>query len=186
MEEELKAVLSDLNLVQSLELRDGCVRVWTAALQKGGWTPRDLQRMPFTLLLPPDVGVSLLDHTKTVTKLCLAAWELLNGVGGLSLNRDILVAGALLHDVGKVLEMREKDGVFSKSPYGRLLRHPFSGAALCLEQGLPPEVAHIVALHAREGDQSWRCPEAVIVHYADFMAFESLKGLSGEVSETDG
>ena len=179
MKEELRTILPELDLVQDSQLRDGCIRVWVAALEQGGWVPGDLGRMPFTLLVPPEAGVSLLDHVRAVTKICLSACELLTTLGGVSLNRDHLLAGALLHDVGKVVEMQEVEGVFSKSLQGKLLRHPFSGSSLCIEQGLPPEIAHIVALHAKEGERNWRTPEAVVVHYADFMAFESLKSSLG-------
>jgi putative nucleotidyltransferase with HDIG domain len=179
LHDELTKLMPEFELVENPDLRAGCLRVWATALDRGGWTPDDLCRMPFTLLIPQDAGVSLLDHTRAVTKVCAAAYETVGSIGGVRLNRDLLVAGALLHDVGKVMEMQEADGTFSKSPDGKLIRHPFSGAALCLEEGLPAEVAHIVAMHAKEGDHSRRIPEAVIVHYADFMAFLSLKSSLG-------
>ena len=179
MEAEIKELLPEIEQVVDPRLRAGCVRVWARALKEGGWSPSDLRTIPFTLLLPQSVGVSLLDHTRIVTKLCLAAYGLLDAAGGVSLHRDHLLAGALLHDVGKVLEMERDGESYAKSPQGKLMRHPFSGAALCLEEGLPNEVAHIVALHAKEGDHSRRTPEATVVHYADFLTFEALKSSVG-------
>jgi len=41
---------------------------------------------------------------------------------------------------------------------------------------LPEKVVHAIAVHAKEGDGGYRCPEAVIVHHADFMNFEPIKG----------
>ncbi len=175
MEAEVRSLMPEIDGIEDSALRAGCIRVWARALKLGGWSPADLESMPFTLLVSQDVGVSLLDHTRTVTRICLAACEHLGSAGGVSLHRDHLLAGALLHDVGKVVEMEKGDGCFQKSAQGKLVRHPFSGAALCMEEGLPHEVVHIVALHAREGDHSPRTPEATVVHYADFMAFESLK-----------
>jgi putative nucleotidyltransferase with HDIG domain len=93
----------------------------------------------------------------------------------LDINRDHLLAGALLHDVGKLLEFREEGGAFVKSELGRMLRHPFSGAALAYELGLPPAVVHVVATHAREGEGARATPEAIIIHHADFMNFEPFK-----------
>jgi putative nucleotidyltransferase with HDIG domain len=179
LEADIKDLLPEIDHVEDPDLRAGCARVWARALERGGWSPSDLNRMPFTLLLPHEVGVSLLDHTRTVTRLCLAAYDLLDSAGGVSLHRDHLLAGALLHDVGKVVEMHKVGDSFTKSPQGKLIRHPFSGAALCLEEGLPDEVAHIVALHAKEGDHGRRTPEATLVHYADFLAFETLKSSLG-------
>jgi putative nucleotidyltransferase with HDIG domain len=179
LETEIKALLPEIDQVVDSRLRAGCVRVWARALEQGGWTPSELREIPFTLLLPQNVGVSLLDHTRIVTKLCLAAYGLLEAGGGVSLNRDHLLVGALLHDVGKAVEMERAGDSFTKSSQGRLIRHPFSGAALCLEEGLPHEIAHIVALHAKEGDHGRRTPEATVVHYADFLAFETLKSSLG-------
>ena len=46
-----------------------------------------------------------------------------------AINRDHLLAGAILHDVGKLFEYRREAGKFVKSREGELLRHPISGAA---------------------------------------------------------
>jgi guanylate kinase len=52
-------------------------------------------------------------------------------------NYDRLLAGGLLHDVGKLLET-EKDGQggYRKSRGGQCLRHPISGTALAVEAGI--------------------------------------------------
>jgi putative nucleotidyltransferase with HDIG domain len=90
---------------------------------------------------------------------------------------DILTSGALLHDIGKLLEYKRQNLHFVKSESGILLRHPFSGASLASKQGLPEQVVHIIATHAKEGNLGYRSPEAIIVHHADFMNFEPLKDL---------
>src|SRR5512133_1254439 len=59
--------------------------------------------------------------------------------------------------------------------YGQYLRHPFSGVSLAEECGVPPEVCHIIAAHAHEGDLVKRTTEAWIVHHADFMTFLPFK-----------
>jgi len=93
----------------------------------------------------------------------------------LPVNMDILIAGAILADVGKLLEY-ELDG---KKPvqgkYGKYLRHPFSGVSLAEQAGVPPEVCHIIAAHADEGNLIKRSTEAYIVHHADFMTFLPFK-----------
>ena len=58
---------------------------------------------------------------------------------------------------------------------GKYLRHPFSGVSLAEECGLPPEVCHIIAAHAGEGDHVKRTTEAYVVHHADFMTFLPFK-----------
>jgi putative nucleotidyltransferase with HDIG domain len=85
---------------------------------------------------------------------------------------DILISGAILADVGKLLEYElDEDGNAIQGSYGKLLRHPFSGVSLAESCGLPKEVCHIIAAHAGEGDMVKRTTEAYIVHHADFMTF---------------
>ena len=57
------------------------------------------------------------------------------------------------------------------------MRHPFSGAALAYELGLPMEIQHMIAAHAGEGDKVKRSPEATLINKADFMSFETLRDL---------
>ena len=94
----------------------------------------------------------------------------------LPVDMDVLIAGAILADVGKLLEYEiGPGGEARQGPYGQYLRHPFSGVSLAEECGVPPEVCHIIAAHAHEGDLVKRTTEAYIVHHADFMAFLPFK-----------
>jgi hypothetical protein len=69
----------------------------------------------------------------------------------------------------------EKKG-YVQSAYGKLIRHPISGASLAEEVGLPPEVVHIIWTHSHEGDKTPRTVESVLVHHADFANFEAVGG----------
>jgi 23S rRNA maturation-related 3'-5' exoribonuclease YhaM len=84
---------------------------------------------------------------------------------------DTVIAGAILADVGKLLEYEKADGKTRQSERGRYLRHPFTGVALAMECGVPDRIAHVIAAHAGEGDHVRRSVEATIVHHADFMSF---------------
>ena len=91
---------------------------------------------------------------------------------------DLLIAGSLLADVGKMLEFdKDAAGHVIKGFYGDMLRHPFSGVALCFKHGIPPEVMHIVATHSHEGDKVERTIESWIFHHADFIDFDIAKVL---------
>ena len=94
------------------------------------------------------------------------------------INRDYLIAGALLADVGKLLEFdKDAAGNVIKGSFGEALRHPFSGVALCYKHGLPVEVMHIVATHSHEGDKVQRSIESIVFHHADFIDFDIAKYL---------
>lgn len=176
MEEKLKNLLPELAQIGDGNLRAKVVAVYEAALARGGWLPEDMTRIPFTLLIDP-CPASFAEHTRAVTRTAVAVAEAMAGVYGerLRVNRDYLIAGALLHDVGKLLEYAAQGERFIKSATGKVLRHPFAGAALCYEFGLPDEVTHVVATHAHEGDGARATAEAIIVNHCDFANFEPFK-----------
>ena len=176
MAEELLALIPEFNLIQEPDLRQKCIETWKAAMQRGGWKVGDLTKMAFTLLIP-DCPVNFVEHTRVVTLTCAGTAEAFEKVHGDKnpIDRDYLVAGALLHDVGKLLEYTQAEGKTVKTEFGAMLRHPFSGVMLAAEQGLPPQVLHMIASHAKEGDLVKRSKEATILHHADFSSFETLK-----------
>ena len=117
-------------------------------------------------------------HKRAVVHIARESGEKMNQFFGreLPVNMDVLIAGAILADVGKLLEYElDKNGNSFQGKYGQYLRHPFSGVSLAEACGVPPEVCHIIAAHAHEGDMIKRTTEAYIVHHADFMAFEPFK-----------
>jgi hypothetical protein len=89
----------------------------------------------------------------------------------LAIDLDVVIAGAILADVGKLLEYERVAGKARQSERGSLLRHPFTGVALAMANGVPDAVCHIIAAHAAEGDLVTRSTEAIIVHHADFMSY---------------
>jgi putative nucleotidyltransferase with HDIG domain len=141
--------------------------------------PDDLLEIPFTLLVP-DCPTSFMAHKRCVVHIArpaaLAMQEFLGDA--LTIDLDTVIAGAILADVGKLLEYEKVDGEVRQSDRGRSLRHPFTGVALALSCGVPDEVCHIIAAHAAEGDLVKRTTEAFIVHHADFMSFLPYKNLS--------
>jgi putative nucleotidyltransferase with HDIG domain len=95
------------------------------------------------------------------------------------LRRDFVIAGALVHDIGKLLEyttVKGSEGVkVEKSEFGDLVRHPVSGAGLAMMTGLPQELVHIIAAHSKEGEMVRRIPEAILIFHCDFIDFEIEK-----------
>jgi len=176
MKEDLLKSIPEFNLIKDLDLKEKALKVWDIALTAGGWKVSDLQRMPFTLLIDP-CPCSMIEHIRGVVNVSIGAAKALQSIykGKVKINEDYLIAGALLHDIGKLVEYKEENGKFIQSNLGRLVRHPVSGVGLCYSQGIPEEVMHIIASHSWEGDRSKRTPEAIIVHHTDFTNFEQFK-----------
>jgi putative nucleotidyltransferase with HDIG domain len=170
------AVFPELSWIQDGDLRNNTASTWEEAFRLGGWDEEDIDNIPFTLLVSAE-GVNLIQHTRIVSNICKSVAEQMETMGGYTIDLDHLIAGAILHDVGKMLEYGKFDGEVKVSRSGKLLRHPLSGMGLAVKGGLPEEVCHIIAVHSREGEGSYRSPEAVILHHADFIAFETVKAI---------
>lgn len=162
----------ELDWIADKELREATARTWELALERSPLTVADLNTIPFTLLVP-DLKVSFMAHKRCVVHVARDAAVKMNEffTTDLPVDLDVTIAGAILADVGKLLEYEVRDGKSGQSEVGRLLRHPFTGVALAMEAGVPPEVCHIIAAHAGEGDLVKRTTEAYVVHHADFMTF---------------
>ncbi len=178
MNEAVRKLWPELEWIKDEQLREKTAKTWETALERSALRPEDLDIIPFTLLCGPDLKVTFMDHKRCVVHIARASGEKMNEFFGsdLPVNMDVLISGAILADVGKLLEYElDSDGRAVQGKYGQYLRHPFSGVSLAEECGVPPEVCHIIAAHAHEGDLVKRTTEAYIVHHADFMTFLPFK-----------
>src|SRR5437667_7539228 len=184
---EIAELFPDIMSIRDTTLREKVAAVWSEALTSGcrgkGWTFDEIRAIPFTLLAGK-IDLRFVEHLNSCCKQCIAIAGVLREVFGsrIPVNLDYLIAGSLLADVGKMLEFDKKAGPDGKPAvvkgfYGDMLRHPFSGVALCYKHGIPPEVMHIVATHSHEGDKVDRTIESWIFHHADFIDFDIAKVL---------
>ena len=95
------------------------------------------------------------------------------------LDRDLVVAGAVLHDIGKLRELTEQPAGADYTSAGSLIGHVLQGRDIVREAAaatdLDPEkllrLEHVIVSHQRLPE--WGAPkppmtpEALIVHYAD-------------------
>lgn len=168
----------ELEWIKDQDLKEKTAKTWEIALERSVLTPNDLNTIPFTLLCGPDLKVTFMDHKRSVVHIARDAGNKINDFykGELTVNMDVLISGAILADVGKLLEYTlDSAGKAVQGTYGKYLRHPFSGVSLAEEAGVPAEVCHIIATHAGEGNMVKRTTEAYVVHHADFMTFLPFK-----------
>lgn len=98
-----------------------------------------------------------------------------------NLDRDLLISGALLHDIGKVSEMTWQGLTVEYTDEGRLLGHVALGLEMVSralqELGIPEDkglkILHIIVSHHGEPDMGAlkrpKFPEALVIHYMDQM-----------------
>ncbi len=178
MNSTVEKLWPELKWIKDNSLREKTARTWELALEKSVLTVDDLNRIPFTLLAGPDLKVTFMEHKRSVVHIARDAGNKINEMyhGQLPVNMDVLVSGAILCDVGKLLEyVLDENGNAVQGNYGKYIRHPFSGVSIAEDACIPPEVCHIIATHASEGDLVKRTTEATLVHHADFMTFLPFK-----------
>src|SRR5216117_2918391 len=123
---EIAELLPDIMSIRDAALRDKVAAVWNEALTSGcggkGWTFDEIRAIPFTLLAGK-IDLRFVEHLNSCVKQCIAIEKVLNEIYGarVPVNHDVLVAGALLADVGKMLEFDKNDrGEVVKGSFGQM------------------------------------------------------------------
>jgi len=170
--EELEGRLDQIiDSVGDLHLRELLVRL----VGRESETGRAFRRAPAAKRNHHAYIGGLLEHTLSMTELA----DLIARHYHEDVDRDLLIAGAILHDIGKIEEI-ELSGGFPYTDPGKLLGHILLGIELVREtakeiEGLTEErltlLLHLIASH--QGKYEWQSPriphtlEALILHFVD-------------------
>jgi len=174
MRENIKQIWPEIELINDEGLREKVTDCWEYAIGQSPLEPEDLQKIPFSLLID-NCNITFMNHKRTVVQLSVEIGKIMMANFGTEINMDYLIAGAILIDVGKLLEYEISEGKLGTSREGKLLRHPFSGVSIADRFGIPVDVQHIIVYHSKEGDLGKRTIESIIVHHADFVSFEPFQ-----------
>ena len=177
--ENIVALFPEFNEIENEELRAKAIRATILAMEAGGWTLENAHKAPVTVNW--DCSCNLIEHVRKVTGVCIHTYEEVAPfykANGVPFDRDTVVAGALLHDIGKWTEFALVDGKPVHSDTADLMRHPLSGAILADRAGLPLNIVHLIATHSFEGDKSYKTAESAFVRTLDDFVFRcSVFGL---------
>ena len=179
LRQQVRAELPEIDQIKDADLQARTVEAWAYAIAHSSFT--SIRQIP-----PagnPEVQEAKrgdqTDHLRGVTRMAMAiANEMQSAYPELQIDMDIIVAGGLLHDVGKAWEFdpeRRKRWSSEQKRFGRpSIRHPAMGAHICMTVGLPEQVAHIAMAHSGEGELLVRSLECMIVHQADYTFWNTL------------
>ena len=175
--EELYELVPEFMLVQDEILREKCAAVWLEAIQLGGWEEKGLENLPMAANLNrqdmPSKGFVHLRMTAragaVMTKRCIPWIQKYRDC-----TADYVVAGALLHDVGKFMELDLTAlGMPIYNPQYGQFKHTQSGAYLCKKHGIPDEIVQGVANHSTMQTSltgKTMCPESALIKGTDLFA----------------
>ncbi|NLI22888.1 MAG: HDIG domain-containing protein [Clostridiales bacterium] len=167
--------------IEQEALRNKVIDAWALALQLNGY--ERIEEMPGSGMPEASVLGDQSMHIRVVGYSAVSLYENLCKAYRMEmgLDRDLLIACALLHDVGKPYEFnpqnRERWAANHKTTGAPNVRHPAYGAYIAITCGLPEEVVHVCASHSPEGRFVTRSAYATLVHYADDGSWFSLASL---------
>ncbi len=121
-----------------------------------------------------------IEHVVATAEIALTLCDVVEKIYRGKVNRDLVLAGVLLHDIFKPLTYMEREnGTFSKSPLAERLDHLTLIVSEMVRRGLPLHLVHIVCAHhgPRYGPIGPRTAEALVCHLADITDSK----LNGEV-----
>lgn len=169
MENQVRETFSrELAAIADEDLRNKVARTWVRSMALSGATDIARELVMVREITRPGVG---LEHVRGVVKIAEAIADAMVESQHVTIDRDVVVAGALLHDVGKLLENAPAE---THPLAGKMVRHAFSGVELALQEGVPNEILHIIAYHSTEGSRIKRSLECQIVYQADGLSADPI------------
>jgi putative nucleotidyltransferase with HDIG domain len=165
-----KNILQDMEkyfpLLQHIDnkaLAEKVANVWHKLWKESRW--KKMEDALWNPILCP--GVRLIDHTNSVTRAAMQFSQIRSEIYGEEYNNDILLAGAILHDSSKILEVDPDGKTGSTSKRGRLFQHGFLGAHMAVVENLPDEVVHIIISHTGQSRLLPKTREAILIYALD-------------------
>ena len=105
MKDKVLEIWPEINWIKDEGLRNKTLDAWVYAIENSPLKPKDLEEMPFSLLIK-DCSVSFMNHKRTCVQLAvdIAKTMVANFGKEIKVNMDVMISGAILIDVGKLLE----------------------------------------------------------------------------------
>ncbi len=162
----------ELAQIGDADLRGKVVEAWAYALSQSEFTCIEEIRASGNPTTPALIGGTQTDHIRGVARMAQGLADGLEQVhGDIGIDRDLLWACALCHDVGKPFEFSPRNQARWQGDVGAAgypaIRHSVYGVHVALTVGLPEAVAHTAGAHSGEGELIQRSLENTLVHYAD-------------------
>ena len=171
--------LPSISKIRDDTLRDLVIEVWVRFWRESPYG--DISEAPnFTSGLSCG-DETLVRHTNAVVNMSEASAREFQKVYGVSLNYDNLLAGAVLHDVDKLVLYGYQSNSVELTELGRKVTHGEYGARAAEQAGLPEQVVNIIASHSLiKRETSPATIEAVLVSTCDWANFQSYRLMVGE------
>ncbi len=165
-QEHISELFPAIRDIKSQAIQEKVYRVWFNAWKRGNFPA--IEKVHQFEPARDYISYSNVEHTNQVCKVCEKIAAGVSEGMKVELNMDYLLAGALLHDVDKIVVFDFRTGGWTEE--GRRTPHALKGAAMARAEGLPEEIAHMIEAHSTTFSPGPpRSMEALIVRHADLI-----------------
>ncbi|MFM0203404.1 hypothetical protein PQR53_26425 [Paraburkholderia fungorum] len=145
-------------------LRKAVISTWETLWEMSPW--KRIAEVPTSTEIP----YPTLPHNQCVLDMAISVADLFERHHGIKVNRDYLIAAAVLQDASKVVEFEPAaDGKVVATDLGKHYPHAFWAAHLALRNGIPDEIVHVLLTHSPQAPKFPSSLEGKILYYVDQM-----------------
>jgi hypothetical protein len=167
---DFQALFPEVQLIGDPALRSKVEAVWQEL-----WQQSDLDSIDL-LATSPEIPYLHIPHNRAVVEMAVAVAATFERFHAVTVDRDVLVAAALLQDASKLVEYTLVDGKIAYSGLGREYPHAFWAAHVALKHGVPDEICHIILTHTPQAAAFPKSLEGKILYYVDQLDVLAIHG----------
>lgn len=168
---DLEWMFPQLAQIRDAELRGKVAQIWEELWAMSEFV--DIETVPTS----GDIPSPNLPHSRSVLDMCLCVADSFERHHGVKVDRDVLIAAAILQDASKVVEYRPKaGGGVERTDIGRTYGHAFWVTMLAAQKGLPNAVSHILITHSPQAARFPQSLEGKIIYYVDQLDVIAIHG----------
>jgi len=159
---DVAAIFPQISQIADADLRAKVEAVWQELWSASEW--RSFDDLPTS----GEIAYPAKPHSQCVLTMALSIADAFEAHHGLRVDRDLLIAAAILQDASKVVEYRpDAAGKPVHTEIGTTFLHGFWCAHVALQHGIPLSVCHIMVTHSPGAAKFPESIEGKILYYVD-------------------
>jgi hypothetical protein len=167
---DLASLFPEIAQITNPELRRQVEALWERLWQESKF--RRLEDVPVS----SKINRPHLPHAQAVVRLAVAAADVAEQIHGKPVDRDTLVAAAIVQDAGKLVEYEPADNQarYRRGVLGVKLQHSMYAAHVAMEIGLPLDVVHIMLAHSPSTTLAPASRECALLFWIDQLDLSAM------------
>lgn len=159
---DVNSMFPQISQMSDVSLRGKVEAVWQELWSESTW--QSIHDLPTSGEIP----YPAVPHSQCVLTMALSIADAFETHHGLRVDRDMLIAAAILQDASKVVEYRPNaDAKAVHTDIGSTFPHGFWCAHVALKHGIPMSICHIMVTHSPGSAKFPESIEGKILYYVD-------------------